>query len=50
LFSGTGGLHHLVHRAIALFEKALAEAHRAIVDDPRFLEGEQGLRSRRAWE
>ena len=35
--AGTRRLHHLVNGAVALVQEALAEKHRAGVDDERFL-------------
>jgi hypothetical protein len=37
LFARPGSLHHLVAGAGVLVHKAIAEAHRAIKDDARFL-------------
>ena len=41
LFTGTCRLHHLVNSAVALVQKAVAEKHRAGIDDERFLVREQ---------
>src|SRR5437588_12685437 len=36
-------IDHLVHRAVALFQEALAKTHGAVVNDARFLKGEEIL-------
>ena len=41
MLAGTGGLDHLVARAVTFVEKAVAKADRGIIDDERFLVGEQ---------
>ena len=41
LLTGAGGLHHLVNRAVAFFEEALAEAIGEILDHLGFLVAEQ---------
>ena len=43
LFSGTGGLHHLVDGAVTAIEEALAEAEGEVVDDFRLLVRKQLL-------
>src|SRR5262249_6949603 len=43
LFPRARRLDHLVNSAVALFQKALAKAHRAVVNDARFLKRKQIL-------
>jgi len=43
LFARARRLDHLVHGAVALFQEALAKANGAVVNDARFLKGEEIL-------
>ena len=43
LFSGTGGLHHLVDSAVSAFEELLAEAEGEVIDDLGLFVGEEVL-------
>src|SRR5438874_11916315 len=43
LFTRARRLDHLVHGAVALFQEALAKANGAVVNDARFLKGEEIL-------
>jgi hypothetical protein len=49
LFSRTRRLHHLIHSAVALFQKALAEENGTIKYDFGFLKGEQVLVTTMRW-
>jgi hypothetical protein len=50
LFAGACGLNHLVIGAVGFFQEALAEAHRAVIDNPGLLEGEQILVATVGWD